>query len=715
VTLRDTMDRRRNLIELPTAGEASQPDPLLARRDIGFHEAQRLSHTGSFCWQLSPEEITWSEETYRIFEYACEVRPTMELARRRIHPDDLASFEQAVLRAKREGTDFEFEHRLLMPSGAVKCLRVVARAARDESGRLIGFVGAVMDVTAQRSVLTALENAAKEVQALKDQFRRSEAYLTEAQALSRTGSFGWIVATGELFWSPETYCILGYNATIRPSLDLVLKRVHPEDLALVQQNIERASRDATGLDFEHRLLMPDGHVKLLHVVAAPAKDAVDKLEFVGAVMDITERRRAAEALRASEHLARGQLEALTRTLDALAQEADPDKLLEHVMRTIIEQSRAHNVGVWERNDDGAVLDLVALIEDGRFQTRSEALHPAAQLPILTQTHPVWSEVLRTGQHAELIDIAEQSARMRVGSDPSATWHRVLDDCDPDPDIALLKKHLAEHGVRAVLAVPMLLAGRVAGIVAVCFERQRIFGPEEIDLTRALAQQAMFAIHLIRLSQQSRLAAVMAERNRVARDIHDTLAQGLTGVVVQLEAAADAASSGLASEAEAHVGRAQDLARESLKEARRSVLALRPLALEQSNLCDALGAMIRKMTAGTPTRATFRVSGQPRPLAASWEENLLRMGQELLTNALRHARANAIDAQLGFAVDTVRLEFRDDGRGFDPTLRHDGLGLQGIRERVNDLGGRLTIESAPGAGTAIAIALQQAPAQTAWSA
>ena len=253
--------------------------------------------------------------------------------------------------------------------------------------------------------------------------RRSEAYLTEAQALSRTGSLGWVVATGELFWSPETYCILGYEASVKPSLDGVLKRVHPEDLALVQQTLERVSRDGTSLDVEHRLLMPDGNVKHVHVVARPATDAAGKLEFVGAVMDITERKRAAEALRASEHLARGQLEAVTRTLDALAREADPDKLLEHVMRTIIEQSHAHSVSVWERNDESAVLDLVAVIEDGRFQTRSDALHPAARLPILMQTSPVWSEVLRTGRHAELVDIGNESARMRVGSDPDATWHR----------------------------------------------------------------------------------------------------------------------------------------------------------------------------------------------------------------------------------------------------------------------------------------------------
>src|SRR5439155_20835211 len=112
-----------------------------------------------------------------------------------------------------------------------------------------------------------------------------------------------------------------------------------------------------------------------------------------------ERERAAEAFRASEHLARGQLDALTHTLDSLAEESDPDRLLEHVLRTIVEQTGAHGVSAWERNEDGGWLDLVAVNEDGRFQSRKDAVHPAATIPILAQSHPVWSEVVRTRQHA----------------------------------------------------------------------------------------------------------------------------------------------------------------------------------------------------------------------------------------------------------------------------------------------------------------------------
>ena len=229
------------------------------------------------------------------------------------------------------------------------------------------------------------------------------------------------------------------------------------------------------------------------------------------------------------------------------------------------------------------------------------------------------------------------------------------------------------------------------------------------MTRALAHQATLAIQLTRLSAQSRQSAVMAERNRMARDIHDTLAQGFTGVIVQLEAAGEAMSQSRTARVSDHLDQAGELARESLREARRSMQALRPQALEGKQLSEALRDLVKKMTAGTTVKAEFTSQGEQQKLPPEWEANLLRIGQEVLTNVLRHARASEFNVLLVFDSREIRLNLRDDGCGFDPKRRHEGFGLQGMRERAEGMGGQLSIESANGKGTMISIVLPLASA------
>jgi PAS domain S-box-containing protein len=148
--------------------------------------------------------------------------------------------------------------------------------------------------------LTVLERTAE--------LRRTEVYLTEAQRLSRTGSFGWNVGSGDIFWSEESFRIFGYDKALSPTVDMVLQRVHPDDLALIQRTMGRASGDGEDIDLEHRLLLPDGSIRHLHTVAHAVRDEAGQLEFHGALMDITAAKRAEEDL----HKAQAELSRVTR-------------------------------------------------------------------------------------------------------------------------------------------------------------------------------------------------------------------------------------------------------------------------------------------------------------------------------------------------------------------------------------------------------------------
>jgi signal transduction histidine kinase len=198
-------------------------------------------------------------------------------------------------------------------------------------------------------------------------------------------------------------------------------------------------------------------------------------------------------------------------------------------------------------------------------------------------------------------------------------------------------------------------------------------------------------------------AVLSERTRMARELHDTLAQGFAGIAIHLDAAVASLPKGV-EDVRAHLTLARTLVRDSLAEARRSVLDLRPQALESGDLATAISEMAGRLAADPPI--DVQVTGRARRLPNAVESHLLRIAQEALTNALRHAHAREISLQLHFAHDQVSLRVQDDGQGLDDKTGEPAsvahLGLAGIRERVAQMGGHLTLHSRPGCGTEVVV-------------
>jgi PAS domain S-box-containing protein len=414
---------------------------------------------------------------------------------------------------------------------------------------------------------------------------------------------------------------------------------------------------------------------------SPAPRHQDVIEQITHLASIAiQRKRAEEALRASEQLARGQVEALTYSLDVLATAPAPDKFLGQMLSTMGRLLAAQSVILWLLNDSDDSLVLRAWAEGTNF-AKADPEHPWVKNPLSWKQDRGLRELFFSGAPV------------------------VCEDLEHDPDISLeLREYLKSGGTKKFLRIPTLVGGRVRGFIGIRHGERPNYRPEEIELAQALAHQAMLAIQLNEFAEKSRQSAILEERNRMARDIHDTLAQGFTGVIVQLEAADDAIGCSRRTEANEHLQRAAELARRSLSEARRSVHALRPEALQAGNFWDALQGIVKNTTAGTALHTKFELRGRLRDLPPVWQENLLHIGQEALTNALKYAHPHNFETLLTFNTKQLRLELRDDGDGFEINDRHDGFGLAGMRERVAQMGGNVKVTSARGKGTKVVVTL-----------
>ena len=265
------------------------------------------------------------------------------------------------------------------------------------------------------------------------------------------------------------------------------------------------------------------------------------------------------------------------------------------------------------------------------------------------------------------------------------------------------------GSKSVLGVPLIAGGEMVGTAVIAtFKRTYEFKQPQVTLAMSLAHSIALAIENALLHERTRSATVAEERNRLAREIHDTLAQGFTGIILQLEAAEQV----LAREPPAaleHIDKARALARESLQEARRSVWNLLPGQLERDTLDGAIFQAVRAIGSEGEVEAGFSCTGEPRTLSVEAQTCLLRVTQEALTNVRKHAQAQRVEVTLAYEDAGVSLTVRDDGRGFDPAAprpsgRGGGFGLIGMRERCQLANGVLTVESAPGQGTVIHVFL-----------
>ena len=394
---------------------------------------------------------------------------------------------------------------------------------------------------------------------------------------------------------------------------------------------------------------------------------------------LTEERKMRRRAECAAHI---QSSAVQLALDLLVREPDIAGFFRTFISTLVEDSESHACGVWLLDDKGACCDLWMAYIEGRFFISDSADWETLTLP-------------RDAMTAHLL--AHKGG-----------WTDTVEYTGDDPRLpTAVQDFNRAAGVESVVVAPLVLPTRNLGWVGL--STGRTSGCEtqwRRALVEAMARQATLALHQSQLADRTRAEerrqAVLEERNRMARDIHDTLAQGFGAILMQLQAAQRSAADLPVSVAKS-LETAVDLARTHLVDARRSVAALRPQAPEGPGVGEALQriADLARRTTDVPIQLT--IDDLP-PLGGGVDREIIGIAQEALTNAVRHARARRISVHAG-AVRSVgfRLSVADDGRGIPKEHRHAGFGMTSMQERAERIGASLTIVTAPRSGTEVVLA------------
>lgn len=385
--------------------------------------------------------------------------------------------------------------------------------------------------------------------------------------------------------------------------------------------------------------------------------------------------------RRAECMCRIQSDTVQLALDLLVREPDIDGFFRAFITSLVQESESLACGVWLLGPDGQASCWMAVVGE-RFYSR---------------TSPDWDELTLPRDTMSAHLVAHRSG-----------WTGTEEYAGDDPRLPdAVRAFNAANGIASLVATPLVLPDRnlgwfvlTAGDGSYCETQWRR------ALTEAMARQATLALHQSRLSEQSlneaRRQAVLEERNRLARDIHDTLAQGFAAILMQLQAAQRSAST-LPPAAQRSLDTAVELARTHMVEARRSVGALRPDSGSTEDVCAALQRItdMARRTSGLPV--DLRIDALPA-FGGGVEREIIGIAQEALTNAVRHARAQRITVHAeGVRGVGFRLSVADDGRGIPKEKQGIGFGLISMRERADRIGASLTIVTAPRSGTEVVLA------------
>jgi PAS domain S-box-containing protein len=599
--------------------------------------------------------------------------------------------------------------------------------------------------TALEAQLQATLNAEHEL--LTQELRRREAYLAEAQRLSHTGSFGWKPDTGEIVWSDETYRIFEYDHAVKLTIDLVARRVHPEDRPDFLKVIESASAGATQFEHTYRLLLPDESVKHVHALAHALQDASGNREFVGAATDVTSSKRAEEELRSSEaYLAEAQRLSQTGSW-AWSPDQDIRYWSEECYRVLSfdpQDGLPRFEDFFQRihpDDQPGFRELIqtAIRENAEWEADYRIVHPDGPV---RDIHVVGHPVLSTSGHliefvGTVIDVterkrAEQELQQLVDFVP-----QLIVVFDSDGKVIHANRVAREYtGLTLEEFRSLDVYARAIhpdDVERVGAARKHGFAgsqPFELD-ARLLGKDGIHRWFLGRYnpfveegrvrrwyvsateieSRKQEEARVrkenvrLEERTRIAQELHDTLLQTFQSASLYLGGALYGVAQD--SPVKPQLDRVLQIMRQGIAEGRSAIQGLRSSGTQTSDLVAALSHIQDELEAQLDIDFCVMVTGRQKQLPIQIQNEIYRIGREALVNAFCHSGAKRVELELEYSDTELRIRIRDNGCGIDPQVLEKGRdghwGLAGMRERATRIGGLLKISSSA-TGTEIELSL-----------
>ncbi|WP_319420551.1 GAF domain-containing sensor histidine kinase [Pleurocapsa sp. FMAR1] len=473
----------------------------------------------------------------------------------------------------------------------------------------------------------------------------------------------------------QRFCdMVGYSETELMALTFA-DITHPDDLATDLALIPRLIRgELPFYQNEKRYICQDGSLLWASITVSAVCDATRKpVCFITTMQDISQRKEA-------KLIAQGQQMALQSSLAYLATEPELNNFLGQVLATVVEQFNAPIADIWIHDVEQTVIKLHL-------------------------TH--WNTKLLRNQP----DALNQSPIPLSAFEQGSAWESlvrqqpfVYSDLPNHPDLKLLRSLSAvRDGVQTMALIPLVCGDGFLGTLTISYLEGYFCSSEYLHLLAALGQQVVLAIQLTRLAEDAKQVAVVEEHNRMAREIHDTLAQTLNSISLQLNNAQYYSTHDPAIAWDI-IEQAKNIAHSGLIEARRSVWSLHPDAEQYRDLAGSLERALTLLTLNAELQVSFKLVGRVQPVPPDIGMNLLRIGQEAITNSLRYAQAQNLEVELSLATDMITLRIEDNGKGFNPQLANDhgGFGLVSMQQRCQRLKGQFTLRSQPEQGTCIIV-------------